>query len=130
MTTPAPAPRAVTLLCARCGQPAAVFRLLAGDPADTSQFGRSDRLERTGFMGTVTQFGAYPQLARWLTVLAEPDFAAARQMDPDLVAFHCRACGQVYCEQCWSSPRLVFDDGFYDCAYATCPHGHEQIVDD
>lgn len=123
-------PRRLTLNCARCGQAAAEFALLPAEVAGSQPWAKGDRLERAHFLGAVTQFGTYEALLPLFDALSRQDFAAAQRIDPDLVAFHCHACNAVYCEQCWGPRREEFDDGFYDCAYATCPAGHEQIVDD
>lgn len=119
----------VSLPCARCSKPAATFNLYLAGTGDG--FGRdSDRLVRTGFMGEVTKFGKLDSLSQLLTALQLHNYTAARQHDPDLIAFHCRECDKDYCEQCWAIGPMEFDDGFYDCTSATCPLGHEQIVDD
>ena len=116
----------VTVSCARCGGEAAKFSLLPPRPADKSaQHG----LQRTGFIGEVTKFGAADELRRLLEMIRS-DCAAAQGADADFVAFHCRACHRNYCQRCWRMGPPEFDDGFYDFTKATCPEGHEQIVDD
>jgi hypothetical protein len=87
-------------------------------------------VERAGFLGHVIRYGAHAELARFFEALEREDFVAARGVDADFVAFFCWQCRRPYCEACWGPRRLVFDEGFYDCAYADCPEGHEQIVDD
>jgi len=120
----------LTLACESCGRPAIHFHLRLGEPKNTGPLGRRDRLERLGFMGTVTKFGAWKDLEEFFNAIARRDFEAALIADPDFVAFYCRLCAKVYCEQCWRYPHIVFDEGFYDCTYATCPAGHEQVIDD
>ncbi len=121
--------RSLTLLCARCRRPAATFSLLAAGEGEG--LGRDrDRIERTGFMGTTTKFGELESYEPLLKALERGDYPVARQNDPDFVAFHCWQCGQDYCEQCWRVGPPEFDEGFYDCTRATCPAGHEQMVDD
>lgn len=81
-------------------------------------------------MGLVTKFGDAGELQRLLEIIRAADYAAARQLDMDFVGFHCRECGRNYCERCWRIGPPQFDEGFYDCTSATCPEGHEQVVDD
>ena len=87
-------------------------------------------VQRTGFIGEVTRFGDAGELHGLLEAIRSCDYAAARRMDADFVAFHCRACNRSYCERCWRIGPAQFDEGFYDCTSGTCPEGHEQIVDD
>ena len=116
--------RQLTIACARCGRPAAELALRPAAPGAADLSARRDRLERAGFLGHVIQYGAYTDLARTFEMLERGDLEAARGADADFVAFFCRPCGRPYCEACWGPRRLVFDDGFYDCAYADCPYGH------
>ena len=119
-----------TLPCAHCGRAAAELALL---PAGTITGGAAStrhRLERTDFMGTVTRFGSPAELAALFEAVSAGDYGAARAIDVDFVAFHCRACDRVYCDTCWQLGLPVFDEGFYDYTLGTCPHGHEQVVDD
>ena len=81
-------------------------------------------------MAEVTKFGEAHELHRIFETIHTADFAGARGADADFVAFHCRNCNRSYCERCWRIGPPQFDDGFYDCTSATCPEGHEQIVDD
>lgn len=122
--------RRLTVPCARCGRPAAEFALVPAGVDGPEAWAKGDRLERTGFIGAVIHYGTYAALTGWFEQIARGEWAAARGQDADLVAFVCWQCGRPYCSQCWSQPRLEFDDGFYDCAYADCPEGHTQIVDD
>lgn len=119
----------VTLYCSRCQQPAAVFTL---HPANTGEgIGQDrDRLVRTGFLGEVTKFGTLASLETLYGALAAGNYALAREQDPDFIALHCWACNKDYCEQCWRIGPMEFDEGFYDSTHATCPEGHEQMVDD
>ena len=42
---------------------------------------------------------------------------------------YCPKCDKVYCEDHYDL-REVFDQGFYDCTYGTCPQDHERIIHD
>ncbi len=42
---------------------------------------------------------------------------------------YCPDCNQVYCHgHYWLKEQ--WDEGFYDCTYGICPHGHQRMVDD
>jgi hypothetical protein len=125
-----PVSRHHTLPCAQCGRAAAELALLPSGTLTGGAASTRDRLERTDFMGTVTRFGSAPELARLLEAIRAGDYATARAIDSDFVAFHCRVCAAVYCDGCWRLSAPVFDEGFYDYTLGTCPHGHEQMVDD
>jgi hypothetical protein len=116
----------VTVPCAHCGAEAAKFSLLPPHPGKSPQPG----LQRTGFIVEVTKFGNSDELRRLLEMIRAADYSAARGADADFVAFHCQACERSYCERCWRIGPPEFDEGFYDLTRATCPEGHEQIVDD
>lgn len=124
------ATRHVTVACAHCGRAAAELALLPSGTVTAGAASTRDRLERTDFMGTITRFGSPAELATLFEAVRRGDFAAARGIDPDFVAFHCRGCGAVYCQDCWQIGPPVFEEGFYDYTLGTCPAGHEQVVDD
>lgn len=127
-----PSALVLTLSCCRCGSPAATFAFRPAGKGD-GLWRDSDRLERTGFMGTVVKFGPLDSFAPFLSALQRGDYDSARSGDPDLVAFHCWTCNEDYCEKCWQIGPPTFDDdfpGFYDCTRGVCPEGHEQVVDD
>lgn len=42
----------------------------------------------------------------------------------------CSKCSLAFCAEHWTNVQPVFDDGFYDCTYATCPNGHRIMIDD
>lgn len=123
--------RRVTVKCDQCGGVAVEFAVYPAEIEGGSALIRGDRLERTGFMGHVTQLGKYEALCARLDALTVGDFVRLRrEWHPDDVAFYCHQCDKVYCERCWQIGPPQFDEGFYDCTSATCPAGHEQIVDD
>ena len=114
----------VVVPCARCGAEAAAFSLLP--PQNSEQ----PRLRRTGFIVEFTKFGKADELRRLLEMIRSADYPAAQEADADFVAFHCWKCHRGYCQRCWRMGPPEFDEGFYDFTRATCPEGHEQIVDD
>jgi len=122
--------RHLTVPCSQCGRAAAEIALLPGSEQGESLLHEHDRLERTDFIGMLTQTGEYTDLLALFEAIARADYAKARAIDPDLVAFCCKKCERVYCDQCWQLDPPEFEDGFYDCTRGTCPQGHQQIVDD
>jgi hypothetical protein len=42
---------------------------------------------------------------------------------------YCPECDVTYCRKHYSL-QVVYDEGFYDCTYGTCPKGHRRIIDD
>lgn len=42
---------------------------------------------------------------------------------------YCPKCDKIYCWEHYNAEE-VFDDGFYDCTYGTCPEGHKRMIDD
>lgn len=63
--------------------------------------------------------------------------AAIAKQDPkpileliDTVDTYCHRCLLAFCSEHWTDFEPVFDDGFYDCTYATCPKGHRIMIDD
>ena len=115
----------VTVACARCGGIAAAFSLVRPESS-----ARQHGLQRNGFIGQVTKFGALDELHHLLEKIRSSDYVAVRRIDMDFVAFHCRECNRSYCERCWRIGPPEFDEGFYDLTRGVCPEGHEQIVDD
>lgn len=42
---------------------------------------------------------------------------------------YCPDCDCIYCADHYAI-LAAFDDGFYDCSWATCPKGHRRMMDD
>ncbi|HEY6970738.1 MAG TPA: hypothetical protein VJA94_16125 [Candidatus Angelobacter sp.] len=54
------------------------------------------------------------------------------EIDEDVdggVDAYCPNCDKIYCRTHYNVIEQ-FDDGFYDCAYGTCPQGHRRKIDD
>jgi hypothetical protein len=123
--------------CARCGEVACVLRLIpAGRPVDMGPpVGRSTRdadgVSLDLFGGTGWHRLEGEQYARLRALVEEdpPDAVKIRALDWELAPFLCRVCEVAYCWTDWS-PWVAFDDGFYDVTRGTCPHGHQQVIDD
>jgi hypothetical protein len=122
--------RTITLPCVQCGRAATEIVLMLGQATSPDSLARRDRLERTDFMGSLIRYGNFAELAQLFQAIVLSDYVAARAVDADFVAYQCAACGQVYCDTCWQLHPPEFDEGFYDHTRATCPAGHEQMVDD
>lgn len=43
--------------------------------------------------------------------------------------YYCPICDCIYCGTHYEV-LPSFDEGFYDCSWATCPRGHRRIMDD
>lgn len=125
-----PATRHHTVVCAQCGRAAAELALLPAGTVSGGAASTRHRLERTDFMGSLTRFGSPSELTRLFEAICAGDYAAARGIDADFAAFHCRQCNLAYCDTCWRLSPPIFDEGFYDYTLGTCPQGHEQVVDD
>jgi len=69
------------------------------------------------------------QASRARTALEEHDIEPILKILGDTYPY-CEKCSLAYCTEHWSNIDVVFDEGFYDCTYATCPGGHRQIIDD
>lgn len=120
----------ISLSCAKCGQPAAIFKVFNAQEGEGIWKDRT-RIERSVFMGSTIQFGEIDSLHYVLYALQRGDYEyASRKLGPDFIAFRCEACQLDYCEKCWDIGPPEFDDGFYDCTYGACPEGHTQTVDD
>ena len=57
------------------------------------------------------------------------DPAALYAIDPEYASFWCPGCRASYCGAHFRTEQ-VFDEGFYDCTYGTCPAGHRRMLDD
>ncbi len=61
--------------------------------------------------------------------LEAKDALALYEVDFEFAPFVCPKCSAVYCEEHWIVED-VYDEGFYDCAYGTCPRGHRRVLAD
>ena len=123
--------RAIVVSCRQCGKPAATIELTPSSVSDDSKAS----LRVIGFIGVITAYwlGSKPltdQTINQVQTLASTDLKDLRSLDRDLFGFICRECGAAYCRNCWSNYYVSFDEGFYDATRATCPRGHEQMVQD
>ncbi|MBD3226728.1 MAG: hypothetical protein GF329_00945 [Candidatus Lokiarchaeota archaeon] len=47
----------------------------------------------------------------------------------DGIDAYCPECNKIYCRKHYRLQE-EWDEGFYDCTYATCPQNHTRIIDD
>lgn len=115
------------LPCAECGKVA--VRVHLGVP----EFGDSDDLVYEGIthacaVGLKHLETVYAHLdARDLPALH--DYLRQNTRLEEGIDAYCPVCQKVYCAEHYNA-REVWDEGFYDCTWGTCPAGHKRIIDD
>lgn len=114
----------VRFTCADCGGEAAEISINL--PANEAR----GSLGRMGFYGNPTIYGDPEVLAEIFERIHRGELDGISASEAEFLSFFCRACKATYCENCWRTTGIEFDEGFYDYTKATCPKGHEQIVDD
>ncbi|MDE2293014.1 MAG: hypothetical protein KGL53_13105, partial [Elusimicrobia bacterium] len=113
--------------CAACGERAATLTLWGERPPGAAGLeGASVGFE--GFVSngavSVKDPGAVKE------ALAAGDLPKLRFLVGDPTDFWCIDCGACYCCEHWRPHEPVFDGGFYDMTYGTCPKGHRHEIDD
>lgn len=143
-TAPAPpdvpiqkiSPTEYRLLCAVCGEPAVVLRLVIADKAPVI-LGRPavashGEVECAGIVRSVGLRIAPEKVFGWLeagNLAALHDYMGREQdIDGGLDAW-CPQCALIYCRAHYNVSE-EWDEGFYDCSRGTCPRGHTRLVDD
>lgn len=119
-----------TLLCAECGETAAIFesgmtyrglmhfagldvnRLRLPAEAEKELFGLIDRQDIAG------ADRALPRHAPMDTTLRQG------------IDAYCPACDALYCKDHWRAHEERDSDNYYDGTSATCPKGHTRTIDD
>jgi hypothetical protein len=123
--------------CGACGDVAAIVRAVpAGEATDMGtplrlQAEARDRILLDCFGGTtwkVSEHATYENVRQILSGQA-PDPADLRRADWELAPFYCPECRQNYCRADWH-PDVLFGESHYDCTMATCPSGHQHVIDD
>ncbi len=120
--------------CAECGNVAARVALVLDEPATPAAAGegRSGLVGESGFFGEWAQVVLGPGLPPVARALAAADASALYEVEPLWAPFYCPECRLCFCHRHWAM-RVVFDDewtSWYDYTEATCPKGHQRIVDD
>jgi hypothetical protein len=128
---------AASFRCGACGDVAAVVRAVsAGEATDMGpplglQVEARDGTVVDCFGGTVWKAAnaAIYEDVRAILSGEAPDPVALRRVDWELIPFYCSECRQNYCRADWR-PDVLFGETHYDCTMATCPSGHQQMIDD
>lgn len=110
--------------CSACGREAA--RIDFGPENGETR----SSLTVSGFWGKTTIYGEESALREFFGRISRGELQGRDASEAEFLGFFCRACGKSYCRNCWGSFLTEFDEGFYDYTKATCPQGHEQILDD
>ena len=114
------------LPCSLCGKKAVAVHPAAGD---------EKILKGIICAGIVRSLGLeLKDKDRILGWLEKGDLAALNQyMESEEIEggldAYCPQCDRIYCRTHYNVVEQ-FDEGFYDCAYGTCPHGHRREIDD
>ena len=121
----------IEISCNQCGKPAATLRLVPSMYSDDKR----PTIHINGFIGEVTSrlLGSTTLTDLLLTQiqkLAKTNLKELHSLDQDIFGFICRECGVAYCRNCWSNIITRYDEGVYDDMRATCPNGHEQMIQD
>ena len=117
--------------CAECGDLAAIVALRApsDQKPDWDDFGPDQwKLEVDGPVRT--SHWILGDIGRVEAALRDGSIAALRAINPEYANFWCSLCAAVYCGVHWKPIETVFDEGFYDATYGTCPRGHRVMLDD
>ena len=114
-----------TFYCALCQKLACTVELL---PAGHSEGLKGATIFLRDFIGTekVVVVGRTQSLE---AALEQADAAALYQIERLWAPFYCPTCKCVYCVEHWTViPQ--YDEGFFECAYGTCPQGHVRLIED
>lgn len=114
------------ILCDICGEVSVIFRIGKG------QFDKEDMLLYEGITHSKSLLKHLADL--FFPFLEEGKLSEVHDLMQELEYYegldaYCPECDKTYCWEHYN-PREVFDEGFYDCTYATCPKGHTRIIDD
>jgi len=114
------------LPCSICGDISVIFKI---------GYGRFDKKESLVFRGITHESSLNIGLAEKLFEIFKKedlsmvhDFMKKYRVYEGLDAY-CPNCNKIYCWEHYNAEE-VFDDGFYDCTYGTCPKGHRRMIDD
>ena len=114
------------LPCSVCGEISVDF---------TIGKGRFDKKESLVFKGITHGTSLRREIADELfDILKKENLSAVHNFMKKYHGFegldaYCPKCDKIYCWEHFNAEE-VFDDGFYDCTYGTCPEGHKRMIDD
>jgi hypothetical protein len=119
-------PEEIELLCEVCGKVSMTFK-------------KGVIVKTEGFIFTGITKRAHldeNKKEELLELLRKDDIATAHKMVMDMgwatedgLDGYCPECDKVYCRD-HIHTQVIWDDGFYDYTYGTCPMGHKRIIDD
>ena len=115
------------LHCAVCADPAVTLTVGVG------KWSSQPALLYAGI--TVSTELPFADAEVFFSLLDRDDVAAAHERVKSYRALedgidgYCPDCDKIYCRNHYAVQE-TFDEGFYDCAYGTCPEGHRRIIDD
>lgn len=108
----------VRFACSECGESAGRLVLV------------HDHLLRAGLIGLASfDLSSSSELETVRAAIQTRDLAMVRGANAEFAPFWCGQCERVWCRAHWKT-EVMFDDGFYDATYGTCPAGHRQLLDD
>lgn len=114
------------LLCSVCGEVAVKFKI------GRTRFDKKESLVFSGItFSTSLDKNLAPQLFKHLeqeNLSLAHAFMKKHYKQEGLDAY-CPTCDKIYCAQHYQT-REEYDEGYYDCTYGTCPHGHKRIIHD
>ncbi|MFW9899278.1 MAG: hypothetical protein ACFFDO_08475 [Candidatus Thorarchaeota archaeon] len=114
------------LPCSVCGRISVIYKI---------GYGRFDKKESLVFRGITHERSLNISLAEKLfKILKKEDLSMVHDFmkkyhDYEGLDAYCPNCDKIYCWEHYDAEE-VFDDGFYDCTYGTCPNGHKRMIDD
>ena len=111
--------------CAVCGHPAGSLTLIGASEEDSGNTPHS--LLACGPLGLVSSTLKDVEPTR--TAVTNGDLEFFFHENDEFVTWYCGHCEDSYCSRHWETETL-YDDGFYDCTYGTCPKGHRRKLDD
>lgn len=107
------------LPCAVCDQPAVRFDL------DVNRSTGSRILRYSG----ITCAYELPPRDDLLAWARSKDVSSLHAHLPEGLDAYCPSCQRVYCRTHYQT-EVIYDEGFYDATYGTCPAGHRRMIDD
>ncbi len=116
--------------CHECSHKAAKIELSFAGSLHSFAGGPGFSMRITGFIGEVMSREGGSTLEQVQHLWKAKDFLRLHNVDRDLFGFICRQCEKAYCYDCWQNIHDVFDEGFHEGKRATCPKGHEQMLED
>lgn len=114
------------LRCSICGKEAIVFK------EEQPPYGDEIALVYKGIVkSTSLNLNLKPKIRELLEVsnLSRLHELLREKMDYEGMDAYCPECDKIYCYVHFN-PEEVWDEGFYDCTYGTCPNGHRRMIDD